>query len=88
VATPLTHARFTGSSGGTSYGLAMTPQQFLHRRPGAGTDIKGLYLCGASTRTAHGIAGTMLSGVLAAAKVVGTRLMAEVLGPARETPLS
>jgi phytoene dehydrogenase-like protein len=85
VATPVTHSRFTGSSGGTSYGLAMTPQQFLHRRPGSGTDIKGLYLCGASTRTAHGIAGTMLSGVLAAAKVVGMGLMAEVLAPAHRT---
>lgn len=82
VATPLTHTRFTGSSGGTSYGLAMTPQQFLHRRPGPRTDIKGLYLCGASTRTAHGIAGTMLSGVFAAAQVLGTRLLAEVLDPA------
>jgi all-trans-retinol 13,14-reductase len=82
VATPLTHTRFTGSSGGTSYGIALTPAQFLHRRPGAGTEIAGLYLAGASLRTGHGIAGTMMSGLVAASKVVGMRLIAAVLGPA------
>jgi phytoene dehydrogenase-like protein len=80
VATPLTHTRFTGSSDGTSYGIALTPAQSLWRRPTAGTDIGGLYLCGASTITGHGIAGTMISGVLAAARVAGWRLVPEVLG--------
>jgi phytoene dehydrogenase-like protein len=90
VATPLTHTRFTGSSDGTSYGIALTPAQSLWRRPTAGTGIDGLHLCGASTVTGHGIAGTMISGVLAAARVAGWRLVPEVMGafgsadPARE----
>jgi phytoene dehydrogenase-like protein len=82
VATPMTHSRFTGSSGGTSYGLALTPAQFLHRRPGPATEIRGLYLCGASLRTGHGIAGAMMSGLFAAAQVVGMRLLPRTLGPA------
>jgi all-trans-retinol 13,14-reductase len=66
AATPLTHTRFTGSTGGTSYGIAATPAQFLARRPGASTPVAGLYLAGASTRSGHGIIGAMVSGVTAA----------------------
>jgi phytoene dehydrogenase-like protein len=79
VATPMTHIRFTGSTGGTSYGLALTPAQFLHHRPGPRTEIAGLYLCGASVRTGHGILGVMMSGLFAAAAIVGPRLVPEVL---------
>jgi phytoene dehydrogenase-like protein len=78
----MTHTRFTGSSGGTSYGIALTPAQFLRRRPGARTEIRGLYLCGASMRTGHGIAGAMMSGLFAAAQVVGRSLLPRTLGPA------
>ncbi|MFM9881888.1 MAG: phytoene desaturase family protein [Burkholderiales bacterium] len=81
VASPLTHSRFTRSTGGTGYGIGLIPSQFLMRRPGPLTDVGGLYLCGASTISGHGIAGTMMSGVLAAAKVVGPRLLNEVLRP-------
>ena len=35
AATPLTHTRYTGSTGGTSYGIAATPAQFLARPAGA-----------------------------------------------------
>jgi phytoene dehydrogenase-like protein len=70
AATPLTHRRFTGSTGGTSYGIAATPAQFLRRRPGASTPIRGLYLAGASARSGHGIVGAMLSGVVAAERVL------------------
>jgi phytoene dehydrogenase-like protein len=80
VATPITHTRFTGSSGGTSYGLALVPEQFLLRRPGPRTEIGGLYLCGASLRTGHGIPGVMMSGLFAAAAVVGKRLIPSALG--------
>jgi phytoene dehydrogenase-like protein len=82
VSTPLTVSRYTGASMGTSYGLAMIPAQFLLRRPGPRTDIEGLYLCGASLRTGHGIFGAMSSGVEAAAQVVGRKLVREVMGPA------
>ncbi len=71
AATPLTHTRYTRSSGGTSYGIAATPAQFLQKRPPAKTPVAGLYLAGASTRAGHGIAGSMLSGVYAADAVLG-----------------
>lgn len=77
VSTPITHRRYTGSSGGTSYGLALIPSQFLKGRPGNRTGVEGLYLCGASTRTAHGIAGVMLSGIHVAAKIVGKSIFKE-----------
>lgn len=78
VATPLTHTRFTGSTGGTSYGIAPIPAQYLFRRPGNATEIKGLYLCGASTMTGHGIPGVMWSGVLAAARVAGAEVFSAI----------
>lgn len=71
VATPLTHRRFTNASGGTSYGIAPSPDQYLMARPGWKTEVPGLYLCGASTRSGHGIAGVVVSGVEVAAAVAG-----------------
>ena len=68
-ATPLTHSRYTRASGGTSYGLACTPEQFGGGRPGYSAVIPGLHLCGASTRTGHGIVGAMASGRAAASAV-------------------
>lgn len=83
VATPLTHARFVGSSGGSPYGLAATPSQLLLRRPGARTEIPGLLLCGANTVSGHGIAGAMSSGLLAAGEILGSSLIRQTL---RGTP--
>jgi all-trans-retinol 13,14-reductase len=77
AATPLTHTRFTGSTGGTSYGIAATPAQFLGERPASATAVAGLYLAGASTRWAHGIIGAMHSGVAAAEAALGQRLAVE-----------
>lgn len=71
AATPMTHSRYTESTGGTSYGIAATPSQFLEKRPGARTPIRGLFLAGASMRAGHGIAGSMMSGVHAAGAVMG-----------------
>ncbi len=79
VSTPFSVSRFIGSSGGTSYGIAFTPEQFLHRRPGTKTEIKGLFLCGASTRTGHGIFGAMTGGVEAASAVLGKQVRYDVL---------
>jgi phytoene dehydrogenase-like protein len=80
TATPLTHTRYTGSTGGTSYGIALTPEQFLGRRPGARTEIGGLLLAGASCRTGHGITGAAMSGVMAASEVLGKRFIGRVMG--------
>jgi phytoene dehydrogenase-like protein len=76
VATPLTHTRYTLSSQGTSYGIAATPAQFLFGRPSARTEIENLYLCGASCRTVHGIAGVMMSGWMAARAITASGVQA------------
>ena len=68
-ATPITQTRYTRASGGTSYGISATPDQFLKQRPGFRGPLKQLYLCGASTRSGHGIVGAMNSGLQAARRV-------------------
>ncbi len=78
AATPVTQERYTLSTGGTSYGIAMTPDQFGPGRPGPATEIRGLYLAGASTVYGHGIAGAMAGGMGAASAALGRDLMAEV----------
>lgn len=79
VSSPMTHTRFTGSTGGTSYGLALIPKQFLFHRPGPATEIGGLYICGASAMAGHGIPGAMWSGVLAASKILGREVIKAVM---------
>ncbi|MCC7075569.1 MAG: NAD(P)/FAD-dependent oxidoreductase [Acidimicrobiia bacterium] len=78
TATPLTQERYTRSTGGTSYGLKFTAAQTGPLRPGYRTEIEGLYLVGASTVAGHGIAGTMVGGVMCAGEILGRDLMAEV----------
>jgi all-trans-retinol 13,14-reductase len=62
-------------------------------RIGPETEVPGLYLCGASTPSGHGVAGVMRSGVIAAGAAVGDDLLrralsGEVLGdPLRLPPL-
>lgn len=72
-ATPVTHERFTWSTGGTSYGIACTPEQFLLNRPSVTTAVDGLFLAGASTIGAHGIAAVMAGGLMTASAVAGGR---------------
>ena len=79
-ATPLSHVRFTRATGGTGYGIAATPDQFMKNRPGYRGPLPGLYLCGASTRAGHGIVGAMATGRQAAlriAKDLGRAIVAE-----------
>lgn len=85
AATPVTQERFTRSTGGTSYGIEMATDQIGPFRMGPRTDVEGLYLCGASTPSGHGIGGAMRSGVAAAGAVLELDLMkmiraGEVLG--------
>ena len=61
-ATPITHERFVRSTGGTSYGIAATPEQFALNRPGYTTALPGLFLVGASTTMGHGIGGALAGG--------------------------
>ena len=69
--TPRTFWNATRATDGGVYGLALSPEQSGPRRPGVTTELAGLYLAGASLRFGHGIAGAMLSGVAAAAAVLG-----------------
>jgi all-trans-retinol 13,14-reductase len=71
LATPHTETRYMGVTDGTSYGIAATPDQMLWNRPGPASAIPGLYLAGASTRTGHGIPGTMIGGIGAASAILG-----------------
>jgi len=76
-ATPLSHSRYTRAIPGTGYGISNTPGQFADNRPDARSKLRGLYLCGASTRSGMGIIGASLSGQYAAkviAKDLGTPL--------------
>jgi phytoene dehydrogenase-like protein len=85
MATPLTHARYTLSSNGTSYGIACTPEQMLFKRPAPQTEIKGLVLAGASTRSAHGVMGAILSGREAARAVVRALQVAPARGEKQQS---
>lgn len=77
AATPITQERYTRSTGGTSYGIELAVDQFGPFRPTARTEIKGLFLAGASTRWAHGILGSMSGGVGAASTILRRDLMGE-----------
>ncbi|MCK6563375.1 MAG: NAD(P)/FAD-dependent oxidoreductase [Dehalococcoidia bacterium] len=78
ASTPITHERYTSSTGGTSYGIELALDQLGPNRPGAKTEIDGLYLTGASTGTGHGISGVIKGGIATASTVAGRDLMAEV----------
>ena len=70
-ATPLTQERFTLSTGGTSYGLEHTPDQYMAARVALQTELPGLWMVGANTIFGHGIAGAMVSGRAAAGAILG-----------------
>jgi phytoene dehydrogenase-like protein len=72
-ATPMSHTRYTRAIPGTGYGISNTPDQFADKRPDARSVVKGLYLCGASTRSGMGVIGASLSGQYAA-KVIAKDL--------------
>ncbi|KAA0024791.1 phytoene desaturase family protein [Antrihabitans cavernicola] len=78
AATPITQERYTRSTAGGSYGIEMNVRQVGPLRPGPKTDIRGLYLAGASTSWGPGVEGVMLSGVGAAGAVLGRDLFGEI----------
>jgi phytoene dehydrogenase-like protein len=92
TATPVTQERFTRSTGGTSYGIEFATDQMGPLRIGPSTEIPGLYLCGASTPSGHGIGSVLRSGVAAASAILGRHLLralarGETLGdPSRLPP--
>ncbi|MBB3037078.1 phytoene desaturase family protein [Hoyosella altamirensis] len=76
--TPITQERYTHSTAGGSYGIEMNLRQIGPMRPAPKTDIKGLYLAGASMGWGPGVEGVMLSGVGAAGAVVSKDLFKEI----------
>ncbi len=78
ASTPITQERFTLASGGTSYGIECSIDQFGMKRPKPKTEIDGLYLAGASTVFGHGIPGTMIGGVGCAGAILHRDLLKEI----------
>ncbi len=79
AATPISQEHFTLSTGGTSYGIELSTDQFGPNRPSPETEIEGLFLAGASTVFAHGIGGVMRGGVGCASAILGRDLNSEVV---------
>ncbi len=79
TATPLSHERYTRSSGGTSYGYLHSPEQSGMNRPQHRTEIDGLWLVGANTASGHGVAGTMVGGVNCAGELLDRPLLVEMM---------
>lgn len=72
LGTPKTNEYYINATGGNVYG---TEKKFTQIGPFSyknESEIKNLYLCGASTLS-HGVAGATYSGVNAAAKILGTK---------------
>ena len=53
TATPLSHERYTRSTGGTSYGYEHSPRQSGEHRPQHRTEIEGLYAARAGTTSRY-----------------------------------
>jgi all-trans-retinol 13,14-reductase len=79
TATPLSHSRYTRSTGGTSYGYLHSPDQSGAKRPQHRTEIDGLWLVGANTAAGHGIGGTMVGGVNCAGEILDRPLLVEMI---------
>jgi phytoene dehydrogenase-like protein len=82
-ATPVSHVRYTRAAVGTGYGIAGTPAQYMDRRPGPRTSIRGLYVCGASTRGTAGILGCLVSGCDATLRILEDGVLGVSAWPCR-----
>ena len=80
VSTPVSNDYYCATPFGCAYGTAKTPWQLGPFSFAAETSVEGLYSCGAST-ISHGVAGTAMTGLLAAQKVLHARRVTDLLGP-------
>jgi phytoene dehydrogenase-like protein len=78
AATPITQTRYTLSSGGSCYGIELAIDQFGPLRPAHRTEVDGLILGGASSRTGHGIVAAMSGGLACAAVALDRDLQGEL----------
>lgn len=79
TATPLSHERYTRSTGGTSYGYVHSPEQSGSNRPQHRTEIEGLWMVGANTTSGHGVAGATTGGVTCAGEILDRPLLIEMI---------
>lgn len=78
LSTPATQERYTWTTNGAVYGIEPDIWQFGPFRPKAKTEIKGLFIAGASTTWGLSVEGVMISGVHAASAVLGRDLHTEI----------
>lgn len=71
VSTPATYARYSGSPTGSIYDMACAPDNFGRRRLPVKTPVEGLYI----PKFAHGVFGSMNSGMQVADMLLGGRVM-------------
>jgi phytoene dehydrogenase-like protein len=81
VGTPLSNDHYCVTPDGAAYGTAKTPWQLGPFSFGTEGSVAGLHCCGASTLS-HGVAGTAMTGLVAAAKVLHVASVEDLLGPA------
>jgi all-trans-retinol 13,14-reductase len=72
LGTPLTNEYFINATEGSVYGTQKTLNQIGPNAFRAVSEVKNLYLCGASI-LAHGVTGATYSGVDTAARILGCR---------------
>jgi all-trans-retinol 13,14-reductase len=77
ASTPITHEKYTSSTGGTSYGIEIAIDQLGPNRPGVRTEVAGLYLTG-SNSGGHGISGVIKGGIGTVSAITGRNVFAEV----------
>ncbi|HQK73814.1 MAG TPA: NAD(P)/FAD-dependent oxidoreductase [Clostridiales bacterium] len=71
IATPATYARYSGSPTGSIYDMACVPDNFGRRRLPVKTPVEGLYI----PKFAHGVFGSMNSGMQVADMLLDGRIM-------------
>jgi phytoene dehydrogenase-like protein len=80
VSSPLSNDYYCQSPYGCAYGTAKTPWQLGPLSFPTESSVPGLYCCGAST-ISHGVAGTAMSGLEAAKRVVHADRAEDLLAP-------
>ncbi|MEM3587398.1 MAG: NAD(P)/FAD-dependent oxidoreductase [Candidatus Jordarchaeaceae archaeon] len=73
VATPLTNMRFTGNPGGSIYGWPYSPKESIFYRLSQEGPLRGLYFAGAWTQIGGGFQPCIMSGMMAAQKVIAEK---------------
>ena len=77
LSTPLSTKHFANYARGEIYGVSFTPERFRLRWLAPRTPIGGLYLTGQDA-VAHGVVGTLYSGLVAASAVLGRNVLKDV----------